>query len=220
MFCEKCGKELREGVKFCPGCGAVLEKAEANNQSVQNNQNVPSGVSGKLTVYGYTEWYAVKPKVDILKNGIKIAEVNPDSMIEIPITEDCTIQFKCMFRTATLQAYAGRNQAVKLSFNRITGELLINDPDQKPLTNTSNMVSGNSNRAMTAGTNYGKSKNVAGILGILLGGLGLHKFYMGNIKMGILYILFCWTYIPAIVGLIEGIIYLTETDEKFNSRCM
>jgi len=30
MFCEKCGKELREGVKFCPGCGKVIEDAGAN----------------------------------------------------------------------------------------------------------------------------------------------------------------------------------------------
>lgn len=60
-----------------------------------------------------------------------------------------------------------------------------------------------------------KSKTTAGILGILLGGLGIHKFYLGKPGMGILYILFCWTYIPAIAGLVEGIIYLTQSDEKF-----
>ncbi len=60
-----------------------------------------------------------------------------------------------------------------------------------------------------------KSKTVAGVLGILLGGLGIHKFYLGKVGMGILYIVFCWTYIPALVGLIEGIIYLTQTDENF-----
>ncbi|SDZ07913.1 zinc-ribbon domain-containing protein [Proteiniborus ethanoligenes] len=60
-----------------------------------------------------------------------------------------------------------------------------------------------------------KSKTTAGILAILLGGLGVHKFYLGKIGLGILYILFCWTYIPAIVGLIEGIIYLTQSDEDF-----
>ncbi|HCO74385.1 MAG TPA: hypothetical protein DIT16_05970 [Clostridium sp.] len=60
-----------------------------------------------------------------------------------------------------------------------------------------------------------KSKIAAGILAILLGGLGIHKFYLGKIGMGILYILFCWTYIPAIIGVVEGIIYLTASDEKF-----
>ncbi|HIW31308.1 MAG TPA: TM2 domain-containing protein [Candidatus Paenibacillus intestinavium] len=60
-----------------------------------------------------------------------------------------------------------------------------------------------------------KSKVVAGILGILLGGLGIHKFYLGKIFQGILYLIFCWTYIPAIVGFIEGIIYLCTSDENF-----
>lgn len=63
-----------------------------------------------------------------------------------------------------------------------------------------------------------KSRVAAGVLAILLGDIGIHKFYMGKIGMGILYLLFCWTGIPALVGLIEGIIYLTESDEKFASR--
>ena len=48
--------------------------------------------------------------------------------------------------------------------------------------------------------------------------IGAHKFYMGKIGMGILYLLFCWTAIPGILGIIEGIIYLCESDEKFASR--
>jgi TM2 domain-containing membrane protein YozV len=63
-----------------------------------------------------------------------------------------------------------------------------------------------------------KSKTTAGILGILLGGLGVHKFYLGRIGTGILYILFCWTYIPSIIGLIEGITYLTSSEEKFYNK--
>jgi TM2 domain-containing membrane protein YozV len=63
-----------------------------------------------------------------------------------------------------------------------------------------------------------KSKIIAGILGILIGGWGAHKFYMGKIGMGILYICLCWTGIPSLVGLIEGIIYLVESDEAFQAR--
>lgn len=66
--------------------------------------------------------------------------------------------------------------------------------------------------------NSDKSKVAAGVLGIVLGGLGVHKFYMGKVGNGLLYILFCWTGIPALIGLIEGILYLTESDEKFESR--
>ncbi len=60
-----------------------------------------------------------------------------------------------------------------------------------------------------------KNKIAAGILGIFLGGLGIHKFYMGKVGMGILFLLFCWTGIPAIIGFIEGIIYLCSNEHNF-----
>ncbi|MEH6954801.1 NINE protein [Neobacillus drentensis] len=62
---------------------------------------------------------------------------------------------------------------------------------------------------------YTKSKTTAGILGILLGGIGAHKFYLGRPGIGILYLLFCWTYIPTIVGFIEGILYLVASPDDF-----
>ncbi len=58
----------------------------------------------------------------------------------------------------------------------------------------------------------------AGVLAILLGSIGVHKFYMGKIGHGILCILFCWTGIPALVGLIEGILYLTASDKEFQEK--
>lgn len=64
----------------------------------------------------------------------------------------------------------------------------------------------------------GKNKLTAGLLGILLGGFGIHKFYLGSSGLGILYILFSWTGISVIIGIIEGIIYLCMTDEEFNSK--
>jgi TM2 domain-containing membrane protein YozV/ribosomal protein L32 len=60
-----------------------------------------------------------------------------------------------------------------------------------------------------------KSKIAAGLLGIFLGGLGIHKFYMGKIGMGILYLLFSWTFIPGLIGFIEGIIYLASNEHNF-----
>ncbi len=63
-----------------------------------------------------------------------------------------------------------------------------------------------------------KNHIVAGVLALLLGGFGIHKFYMGKTGMGILYLLFCWTFIPALVSLIEGILYLLDSDEKFAQR--
>lgn len=63
-----------------------------------------------------------------------------------------------------------------------------------------------------------KSKVTAGVLALLLGGFGVHKFYLGKIGMGILYLVFCWTYIPALVSFVEGIIYLCSSDENFSRK--
>ena len=63
-----------------------------------------------------------------------------------------------------------------------------------------------------------KSKIVAGILALLLGGLGIHKFYLGKVGMGVLYLCFCWTGIPALIAFVEGIIYLCSNDENFQLK--
>ncbi len=64
-------------------------------------------------------------------------------------------------------------------------------------------------------TPSGKSRIAAALFAFFLGGIGVHKFYTGRVVWGILYILFCWTFIPAIIALVEGIIYLTMSDEAF-----
>lgn len=61
----------------------------------------------------------------------------------------------------------------------------------------------------------GKSRIAAALLAFFLGGLGVHKFYLGQIGLGIVYLLFCWTFVPAIIAFIEFIIYLTMSDEAF-----
>ena len=63
-----------------------------------------------------------------------------------------------------------------------------------------------------------KDKTTAGVLALLLGGFGAHKFYLGQTGSGIVYLLFCWTLIPALVGFIEGISLLTMPQSAFDMR--
>ena len=70
-----------------------------------------------------------------------------------------------------------------------------------------------------------KSKIAAGLLAIFLGSLGIHKFYLGYSGAGIVMLLVSLlagfvtlglaTAIMSLIALIEGIIYLTKTDEQF-----
>jgi TM2 domain-containing membrane protein YozV len=64
-----------------------------------------------------------------------------------------------------------------------------------------------------ATTRTGKSKLAASLIAIFLGGLGIHKFYLGDTALGVVYLIFCWTFIPAIIGLVEGIIWLTQSND-------
>ena len=63
-----------------------------------------------------------------------------------------------------------------------------------------------------------KSRSTAIALAILLGGLGIHKFYLGQPGWGIIYALFCWTFVPMILGVLEGLMYLGMSEETFNER--
>ncbi|MDR0914937.1 MAG: NINE protein [Oscillospiraceae bacterium] len=63
-----------------------------------------------------------------------------------------------------------------------------------------------------------KNKYVAGVLAILFGTFGVHRFYLGNAGLGILYILFFWTGIPTIISFFEGIVYFFSNDFNFQVK--
>lgn len=70
----------------------------------------------------------------------------------------------------------------------------------------------------TLQTKSDRNRIVAALLAVFLGWIGIHKFYLGKPAQGIIYILFAWTAIPAIIGIIEGIIYLTMSDKAFENK--
>ena len=63
-----------------------------------------------------------------------------------------------------------------------------------------------------------KSRGLAVLLAWLLGGLGAHKFYLGQPIWGLIYLVFCWTGIPSVIGFIEGIGYLLTSEAVFARR--
>lgn len=63
-----------------------------------------------------------------------------------------------------------------------------------------------------------KNKIVAAVLAWFLGGFGVHRFYLGQVGKGLLYLLFFWTGIPFLIAFIDFILFLTMSEKKFNFR--
>lgn len=79
------------------------------------------------------------------------------------------------------------------------------------------------NAAVSAPThpNYAgppKSRVAAIVLALLLGGIGAHKFYLGRPGQGVIYLLLCWTFIPACVAFVEAIVYAVSSDQNFHLK--
>lgn len=62
-----------------------------------------------------------------------------------------------------------------------------------------------------------KSKTVGYLLALLLGGLGIHHFYYRNYVRGVLYLLFCWTYVPIFLGWID-LFFIHKWTNRINSQ--
>ena len=70
--------------------------------------------------------------------------------------------------------------------------------------------------ALTDWKSMGADKKIpAGVCAILVGWLGVHKFILGYTTEGIIQLVLGFCGIGWVIGLIEGIIYLTKSDEDF-----
>lgn len=63
-----------------------------------------------------------------------------------------------------------------------------------------------------------RSRRVAAALALFLGGIGIHKFYLGLKGQGWLSILFCWTFIPLLISFVETILILMISDKEFQTK--
>ena len=66
-----------------------------------------------------------------------------------------------------------------------------------------------------------KQRSTAAILAFLLGGIGVHKFYLDNPQSGLIYILLCIVScgtVSGVLALIDFVFYLTDTEEAFQRR--
>jgi TM2 domain-containing membrane protein YozV len=72
-------------------------------------------------------------------------------------------------------------------------------------------------RSFLSGDNQ-KDKATVTLLGLFLGGFGIHKFYMGSWGWGVVYLLTCWLPFPYLAGLAETVRYILMTDDEFREK--
>ena len=84
MKCPNCGKQIANDSSFCEWCGTrILDE-----------------IVSPVTILGYAETFAWNPSVSIYQNGVQIGTVAQNGRIELRITQQCELQFKCSMRSA------------------------------------------------------------------------------------------------------------------------
>lgn len=67
-------------------------------------------------------------------------------------------------------------------------------------------------------TYVAKNRGIAVALALFTGGLGIHRFYVGRIGTGFAYALFFWTFIPAILGVVQALQWAFMSEASFQER--
>ncbi len=195
MFCSNCGVKLIDGASFCTNCGTKIIYQEQDITKEMTQEEPPvEDVSG----------YEAPEQTAEEAFGYAEPEQTIEESLGFGADEQAAEEYEdYVFAGAASkeeyeaqQANAQQNQGQNANYGYETQQNVNYQPQYLPQ----------------------KSKIAAGVLSIILGDIGVGYFYMGKIGLGLLSVFFCWTGIPAIVGLIQGIIWLCMSDEDFGRK--
>lgn len=118
MICPRCKQAVPDGAKFCTNCGADLT-------------GVTVAPKRKIRIYGYREWYAISPDVEVFLNGAKVGTLtakgelaveigNENAFFEFHMNQGLGIVRKC--HCFVNQIFNG---GLQLKTNRWTGSISV-----------------------------------------------------------------------------------------------
>lgn len=205
MLCKNCGTEVPDNFQFCPSCGFKLEQGGMAYE--ENSQPYVRYMNRQANDYGADR---PVPRSNFSQNDFsqKNASGSTDSDPgQTPIWGE--------YRSDTSGQFFYDNQTN--SSHAQNGQRGSNFQNQQAY--------GYGNSQYGQLIQPKKSKVAAGLLAIFLGGLGIHKFYLGYSTAGLIMLLVsvvgslftaCISAIViGVIALIEGILYLTCDDEEF-----
>lgn len=109
----------------------------------------------------------------------------------------------------------GNNQSEHYSLNSFNFSPMIGDKAEIIPDGDSFIISNYTDDVLQDLPGHKKvNKMVYILLAFFLGGIGGHKFYSGKIGLGVVYLIFCWTFIPLIISFIEAILALGKTADQ------
>ena len=129
-----------------------------------------------------------------------------------------------MIRNRVVDGKLVDNQWVVDRTSRRTQKYLATDYQQTRFGNQRSADSESPRQEIETSTREKKRRVVAGLFAIFLGNLGIHKFYLGYTSIGLIYLginalgillLLIPNIVLGVIVIIEGIIYLTKSDEEF-----
>ena len=201
MFCSNCGKKTEEDAKFCKSCGTPMPDvgglAPGSVDTLGSAAGSPldsrEGI-GQVDGPDHTERELQRQiaeqqeRIQFIRSQMALERRIRNSQREIRRLEEEELREQEQLERLRL---SGEEEAWSYEYG--TRDFLSSQPS--------------------------KSKVAAGIFALLLGTLGIHKFYMGYVGVGIIYIILSITLyglfftVPA--SIVDGILYLTKTDEDF-----
>ena len=159
-----------------------------------------------LVVIGTSIWVYFDAKSIGVRKGLVsgIADLGPGMwfiaclflwIVSFPIYLAKRSEFKRLAQVGSFE-----NQSIGMVFCRACGKELHGTAVACPSCGAPQKPQGNQTSATGTGE---KSQTLAAVLAAFLGGVGIHRFYLGKIATGVLYILFVWTGIPLLISLVE-----------------
>ena len=229
-ICNGCGAQIEDGVAFCPDCGKKQEQTVASTEQAsttteQTNTTAQANTT-EQTAGATPEQVTGSSQEQTTNAAPEQATGSAQGQSFATGAQQPGNGFAGNGQYNTQNQFGGQNQYGNQ--NQFGGQNQYGNQNQYGGQNQY----GNNMNGGYAGPQQGgyaapekKDKLAAGLLGLFLGTLGIHKFYLGYSKEGLIMLLTSLvggiiscgiaTFAIEIIALVEGVMYLTKSDEEF-----